>query len=143
MGVFTKCRERKTGRLFLTPHFLPRFFFLELQEVVNDCQRVVLKLGVQFIKEADYPFPLFHRGALEDFTLAGLEPFFIHPEGQADKPEDAVIGDPVPVLNFRRIAVANADGSGKVRLGHIEGLSDLPDPLIDRHIMDYTRFFHT
>jgi len=108
--------------------------------VVNDCQRVVLKLGVQFIKEADYPFPLFHGGALKHFALAGLEPFFIHPEGQADKPEDAVIGDPVPVLNLRRIAVADADGPGKFRLGHIEGLSDLPNPLIDRHIWTIPAF---
>ena len=111
--------------------------------MVNDCEGVVLKLRVQFVKEADYPFPLFHGGALKHFALAGLEPFFIHPECQADKPDDAVIGRPVPVLNFRRIAVADADSPGKVRLGHIQGLSDLPDSLIDRHVMDYTRFFHT
>jgi len=111
--------------------------------MVNDCQGIVLKLRVQFIKKANYPFPLFHRGALKHLALAGFKPFFIHPECQADKPDDAVIGRPVPVLNFRRIAVADADSPGKVRLGHIQGLSDLPDSLIDRHVMDYTRFFHT
>jgi len=108
--------------------------------MVNDCQRVVLELGVQFIKEADYPFPLFHRSALKHLAFAGLEPFFIHPKCQADKPDDSVIGYPVPVLNFRGIAAADADSPGKVRLGHIEGLSDLPDPLVDRHIWTIPAF---
>ena len=131
--------EGEAERLFLIPHsyiliFFPRLFFLKLKQVVNDCQRIVLELGVQFIKKADYPFPLFHGGALKHLSLSAFEPCFIHPECEPDKPDDAVIGFSVPVFNFRRIAAADTDSPRKVHLGHFKDQPDLPDPLADRHI---------
>jgi len=95
--------------IFLLLGFFPWLFFLKLQQVVNDCQRIVLKLGVQFVKEADYPFPFFHRGTLKHLPSAVFEPCLIHPECEPDKPYDTVIGFSVPVLNFRRITAADTD----------------------------------
>jgi hypothetical protein len=62
-------------------------FTLELQQMVDDGQGVFLKVGVQFVKEADNPFFPVKRGGLEHFPVAGFEPLFADPEGKADERE--------------------------------------------------------